>query len=690
MIEPLSTKSPAECRQRAVSDVHGPWEMSLLRLPNELLLAIGDFLGSERDINALARCCGRLYNLLNRDLYRYNARHSCASALAWAAEQGRTGTLKLALLAVGGSLQDSAPLLAAAKNGHRDCVDILLATPGVYINGQDKESRTALSAASECGHIEVVELLLAKGAVIWPQRCSSCAPLSRAVSNEHWDVAKVLLEHGANVYESASCLARFAEACGGVVTLLMGHSACDEIVTRDGWTMLPLAVRTGEVDAVKALIASGADVNFTVNGRTVNARTPLHLAVESGSGVMIELLVDHGACPDTWVRRGLTPLQLAIRNGRVDSVKLLIGSGADVNLVGGLGWTPIRLASDRGHEEIVRLLLNSGADVKSGCGKDLDALRLAARGGYAGVVELLLAHGADTTTTDEYGCSALHFAAEYHHADAVEVLLRYGADHSATDLGGRTALYLASEHGNVEVVERLLAGGADYTIGDEQGWTGLHRAAHQGHSDVVELFVKTPGIYANLPDPQGRTAFHFAAMRGRIEVLNVLLAHRVSALIPDCNGWLPLHAAIRCGREKAARSLLLAGGYVAYFGGKLLALAARSSCLGYTSPSLVLLVHEHVQRQRQDDARPRAADQGDEPADVDETTSGCVEGACWCRICKCCRILTNVFYQCIACDPDDFGLCEECYVGAKHPCVRHPCVRRHSLDPRQLCPVCLT
>src|SRR5215471_11001091 len=113
--------------------------MSLLDLPNELLLYIAEYLELESDINALTRTTRRLHGLLNVSLYRHNVEHGESSALSWASRRGRVTTVQM-LISEGASLRkssgsyNSAPLSIAAAFGHTEVVKLLLALEGIDIN----------------------------------------------------------------------------------------------------------------------------------------------------------------------------------------------------------------------------------------------------------------------------------------------------------------------------------------------------------------------------------------------------------------------------------------------------------------------------------------------------------------------------------------------------------------------------
>ena len=103
------------------------------------------------------------------------------------------------------------------------------------------------------------------------------------------------------------------------------------------------AARTGNHEAVKQHLASGADVNAT----DMIGRTPLHYA----AGVLYK----------EWVE-GENAEGLVVRTKEI--TELLIANGADVNAKDDvLEFTPLHLTAEYGHKEIAESLIAKGADV---------------------------------------------------------------------------------------------------------------------------------------------------------------------------------------------------------------------------------------------------------------------------------------------------------------------------------------
>lgn len=142
------------------------------------------------------------------------------------------------------------------------------------------------------------------------------------------------------------------------------------------------AGRKGDAEAVKALLAKGADVN----AKTRYGATALSYAADKGHLGVVRILLDHGAnvnVKDTFY--GETPLGWAAYRGHTDIVKLLLDKGAEAKA--GALMTAVEL----GHIEIVKAVLEKG-----GVGTDTlsSALEIATKSGRAEIVALLKKVGA--------------------------------------------------------------------------------------------------------------------------------------------------------------------------------------------------------------------------------------------------------------------------------------------------------
>ncbi len=156
-------------------------------------------------------------------------------------------------------------------------------------------------------------------------------PFFTAVCGGHEEVAKLLIDHGADVNL----------ACG--TTPLQAATAGFGVTSPDS-----------RIRIVKMLIANGADLS---SGEGYSAaENSLDLPE------LLRLLIDKGVNLSPPSARGLTLLQLAAAEGHAESVKILLAHGAAVDGSGGTGITPLLLAAAQGHPEVVVVLLANKAN----------------------------------------------------------------------------------------------------------------------------------------------------------------------------------------------------------------------------------------------------------------------------------------------------------------------------------------
>lgn len=205
--------------------------MSLLKIPNELLLTIAQSL-TRPDLNSFCKANQRICALLTSSLYDsmdvgYTfewAVFHCRSpllritlakganitetwrcgrtALHQAVELGDEDTINT-LLELGADINvrnygiGSRPLHSAVKNNNETVVRLLIERGATIDDVRDRIS--PLTVATECGHLEIVRILLDAGADANIRRLVNRAPLHTAVLRGNWEITKLLVEKGANV-----------------------------------------------------------------------------------------------------------------------------------------------------------------------------------------------------------------------------------------------------------------------------------------------------------------------------------------------------------------------------------------------------------------------------------------------------------------------------------------------------------
>lgn len=126
----------------------------------------------------------------------------------------------------------------------------------------------------------------------------------------------------------------------------------------DGHTPLLVAARDGDVRAVAALLAAGADQTLVDH---YMAAVPAHKAAYNGHAAVLRLLADapgFDAVKDAQGPfNGYTPLHDAAWHGHLAAAEVLVAAGARTDLRGFDGRTPLDLARLHRYPELVDLLV---------------------------------------------------------------------------------------------------------------------------------------------------------------------------------------------------------------------------------------------------------------------------------------------------------------------------------------------
>jgi L-ascorbate metabolism protein UlaG (beta-lactamase superfamily) len=126
-------------------------------------------------------------------------------------------------------------------------------------------------------------------------------------------------------------------------------------------TPLLLATMFGNREAVKVLLAHGADANT----RNQNGLFPLLQAAKDGAREITLLLLAAGArAGDSMGDTGIGALHMACALGYGDIAKALLDKGADANAKDKWGHTPLGLADRYANKNISELLLARGASAE--------------------------------------------------------------------------------------------------------------------------------------------------------------------------------------------------------------------------------------------------------------------------------------------------------------------------------------
>jgi ankyrin repeat protein len=426
-----------------------------------------------------------------------------ATALSWAAYKD---DLEIAsLLIAGGANANTAndygatPLMLACANGSAGMVDKLLKA-GANANTAVWTGETALMRCAATGNLDAVKFLLARGAdVNAKENRQGNRPLMWALSQKHSDIARLLINHKADVHAR----------------------------TNSGFTPLMFAAQQGDLESARTLLDSGSDVNEA----TPDGDTPLLIAAASGHEAFSLFLLDKGANPNAAERNGITALHYAIMNGLGQAVEGISMVRSHTPYLHRPNMVPlVKALLARGANPNARLVAPAKElDTGPGYGKILRINQLNVGGGRINPV----------------GATPFLMAALSFDPDLMRILLAAGADPLLTTKDKVTALmaavglgreraslisYTEEQESKIqEMVKMLVDLGVDVNAAETAtGLTALHCAAFYGNSERIVRFLVEKGANLNLKTTAGQTALDIAsniAPKGKVERNLVPLAY---------------------------------------------------------------------------------------------------------------------------------------------------------------------
>ncbi|KAE8385233.1 ankyrin repeat-containing domain protein [Aspergillus alliaceus] len=247
------------------------------------------------------------------------------------------------------SLFGSRPSHVAASAGNWVSFDLLL-IGGADINAWDNNGEALLhEQARRASSPAIAAHLLEQGANIEARTSQGYTPLQCAAMSGNKRMFFFLVGKGAKVDIETSkgeTLLHLTppsnQDCMDILAMLLKMSLEVEALNSNGWTPLQQTVFVGtgapdiEFDKtseyIELLISYGADINAAAESPT--GETALHLATMAAipRPLLVTFLIKHGASVNCRTFEGKTPLHLAAERGRDSIFQALLAAGADLSI----------------------------------------------------------------------------------------------------------------------------------------------------------------------------------------------------------------------------------------------------------------------------------------------------------------------------------------------------------------------
>jgi ankyrin repeat protein len=405
------------------------------------------------------------------------------------------------------------PLMAAARTGNVDAVKLLL-SKGSFVNAADPfQEETALMWASAEGHVDVVKALLTAGAD--PNLKAHVSLITERKNADH---------------PSGGFTALMFAARNGhteVVRALIAGKADPKLTNADGATATIIAIVNDRLDMAKELLDLGADPNdgalfyaadmrdATTDMRAQDATRmqPDHANKLTALG-LVKSLLDLGADPNKAFVGSLhstsmccgpqvnsSPIYRAATASDVELLKLLLAAGAKVEWSpeeqkpkdgkklgpganGNVGRTPIMAAMAGG----------KGAALQAGPGYSRSGpppFRETGSRDPHEALKVLLAAGANANVKGPDGSTPLHQAVQLQQVNMIRTLVGAGAKLDAVNKDNLTPLLAA---------EKLKS--APEGLPSVMGDPGAYRAKRDTREEIVAVLRELMKLGPNDPAPQ--------------------------------------------------------------------------------------------------------------------------------------------------------------------------------------------
>ncbi len=361
---------------------------------------------------------------------------------------------------------------------------------------RNKKDPVIIRAVEE-GDVERLEKEIEHCTNIDAKNSAGETALYRAISKNDFEVAEILLDHGASVtVQSKEGLFPINESAKMANSLelldaLLAKGADGNAAGTDGKTPFFLAVQYGRVENVEFLgNVKDVDVNL---GEATTGTAALHLMAQENNVQMMEAILKLPSANINVLNKfGATPLHYAAKSDCVEAAEFLLSRDVSAETTCDVRWnTPLHVAAACNSLKVGKLLIAKGALVNAKNADMESPLFMAAMTNSEEMLELLMANGADIDAKNVHGQTPLYVAVNFQAHNTANILVEEGADiHAREKYRSDTILHSAVSTANLCMTRQLLRRGVSLEVKDSFGYTAFLRTALTDLDWVMEELLE--------------------------------------------------------------------------------------------------------------------------------------------------------------------------------------------------------
>lgn len=351
------------------------------------------------------------------------------------------------------------PFHKTAESKTIDCSRMLLAHNPNLLDQKDNSGRSLLHLAVLSGNLPLIQFLIQSGAAI------------------------VTVDHN-----SRTLMHALAAGSGSVdfANILLKNDVTLDTVADAGIRPLHVAIQFQRNELAKFLIEHGADASKQdAAGRS----PLVHCVIFGNLEIAALLLSNYNVGIDVTDHEGFTPLMYAVSINARSMVDFLLDHGAHVDTTDKHSQTALHVALHAKSFELAVLLTSRGASVDHVNDRRRNALHIAAGGADAVTFDKLVRSSLDVSIKDIDLNTPLHEACSHGNLDTLRILLQSRASTDVKNGQHQRPIHLAALNGSLELCRALIEAGTRLDVIDNHRMTPLDIAESKSNVQLVRLFT---------------------------------------------------------------------------------------------------------------------------------------------------------------------------------------------------------